>query len=156
MLFPATQGETRTESLGVGTGLPDQTVALTSSDVIDGSIQIDVAGQAYSEVSHFLNATAVSKVFVVEATRGKPQIRFGDGIRGQVPPDGAGITATCRVGAATDGNVGAGTVRVNSSGVSFLSGITNPRPATGWAAPSATPNPWSRQAGRPGLAAGSG
>ena len=63
-------------------------------------------------------------------------ILFGDGDFGAIPPNGAVIRATYRVGGGRQGNVGANTIQtiVNAPQLSLLGAeITNPDPATGGA-----------------------
>jgi hypothetical protein len=62
-------------------------------------------------------------------------VRFGDGTHGAVPGAGAVVVGVYRISADDDGNVGAGAVTRNSSGVAYLTDVTNPRRAAGWAAP---------------------
>jgi hypothetical protein len=52
-----------------------------------------------------------------------------DGVFGRVPPLGVdNVRFEYRVGAARDGNVGAGTVTVNTAGAELVKSATNPRP----------------------------
>jgi len=71
-------------------------------------------------------------------------IRFGDGVFGLIPDDGARFTATYRVGAGAAGNVAAGAItRLAADAIAAgLVSVTNPSAATG----GADPEPLSRVA----------
>lgn len=63
-------------------------------------------------------------------------IRFGDGVFGEVPDEGAAFTATFRTTLGAAGNVAAGTItRIDPASGLPASAVTNPFPATGGADP---------------------
>ncbi|HXZ39744.1 MAG TPA: putative baseplate assembly protein [Terriglobales bacterium] len=69
-------------------------------------------------------------VFVVEVeSDGTATLRFGDGTNGQIPDEGTVFTANYRIGNGTAGNIGAGSLQLQSA-VPGMS-ATNPLPAMG-------------------------
>jgi hypothetical protein len=109
----ATQGETVTsEVIGVSNGGPNQIFELAQSPVINGSVSIIVSGVSYSQVSYLIDYQEFDPVFTAEAdAEDVTYVTFGDGISGRVPPNGAQIIATYRVGGGTQGNVSANTIK---------------------------------------------
>lgn len=135
LIATATQGQTVTdEVLGSSDGTADQTFTLDQSNVIDGTVEVSVDGTTWTEVADFLSSTSVDEHYTVEVdSDGIATVTFGDGVNGKLPPSGTNnVTATYRWGADGDGNVGAETLIVNRSGVSFVADVFNPRPALGW------------------------
>jgi len=137
--FVISQGETVVENpLGSSNGNIDQEFTLTFRPTIEGTLTIEInegAGfQEWNSVENFLNSTSVSKDYVLEIKGDDTAIvKFGDGIRGKIPTTGIdNIRSFYRVGADIDGNVGSGTIKVNKSGVSFVSRLFNPRAAIGF------------------------
>jgi len=138
--FLISQGETVVENpFGASNGNIDQEFTLTFRPIIEGTLTIEInegsGFQEWNSVENFLNSTSVSKDYVLEIKGDDTAIvKFGDGIRGKIPTAGIdNIRAFYRIGADIDGNVGSGTIKVNKSGVSFVSRLFNPRPATGFA-----------------------
>lgn len=109
----ATQGETVTnEVIGVSNGGPNQIFELLQSPVINGSISINIAGINYSEVPYLIDYQEFDPVFSAEADADNvTSVTFGDGISGRIPPNGAQIIASYRVGGGTQGNVSANTIK---------------------------------------------
>jgi hypothetical protein len=93
--------------------------------------------QGWRVVPDLLGSHAQDRRFVAETTNvGRALIRFGDGVYGLDPPDGAHILVSYRVGVGTDGNVGAESlVHVINPGAvpkfPSLVAVRNPLPAWG-------------------------
>ena len=128
------QGETISISpLATSDGQPNQQYQLGNKDIIEGSATVTVGTQVWGYVDNFLSSTPASKDFSLIRPEGEnPILIFGNGVNGRIPPLGEDISTTYRIGADKDGNVGARTIVINSSGVAFLGQVYNPRPATGW------------------------
>jgi len=137
--FIIVQGETVAENpFGASNGNPDQAFVLTFEPIIEGSLLIEVdegdGFQEWNSVENFLNSTSSSKDYVLTIQADNTAtVLFGDGVLGKIPIAGIdNIRAIYRVGADIDGNVGAETINVNKSGVSFVNRIFNPRAAIGF------------------------
>lgn len=137
--WEAAQGQTVTDDpLGSSTGDPNQIFILSRSPVAEGDILIEVdegAGyQVWTEVDSFINSTPASRHFRKRVdAEDEVSIIFGDGDFGKIPQAGSdNIRATYRIDASDDGNVGAGTITVNRTGVAYISSVHNPLLATGW------------------------
>ncbi len=89
------QGIVRNQMLGLGTGRPDQVLALPQPDVDPASLRLQVEEGGvwtdWSPVDHFAASDARSRVYRLDAAAGL--IQFGDGERGQRPHARAGIRA---------------------------------------------------------------
>ena len=57
-------------------------------------------------VSDFADSGPDDRHYTIDRATG--EIRFGDGIRGKIPPDGSEIEATYRCGSGASGNLGSG------------------------------------------------
>lgn len=137
VIVEADQGSSVLEEvMGSSTGLANQTFKTLQNDLIQGSQTIYVDDEEWTEVQTFLNSGVSDKHYTFESDDdGYGVVKFGNGINGRIPPAGAdNVTADYRVGASQDGNVGAGTIVVNGSGVAFINRITNPKAAYGWTA----------------------
>ncbi len=139
LLVPIVQGQTVAEDpLGSSNGAPKQEFTLTFRPLIEGTLIVEVnegAGfQKWNLVENFLNSTSVSKDYELEIKGDDTAtIRFGDGKSGKIPSPGIdNIRAIYRIGADIDGNVGANTVTVNKSAISFVNRVFNPRQAIGY------------------------
>jgi len=140
LLVPIVQGSTAVEvPLGSSSGGIDQEFILTFKPIIEGTLIIEVnegsGFQEWNSVENFLNSTSVSKDYTLTISADDTAtIKFGDGTRGKIPPAGIdNVRAIYRIGADIDGNVGANTITVNKSGISFVNRIFNPRQANGFA-----------------------
>jgi len=136
-LTPATQGRSIVETaLASSDGAANQEFETTKDYYVNGTMEADVDGEAWSLVDNFLTSTPTSKHFrVVISGNDRATIVFGDGVNGRIPPVGVGnIDATYRYlpSGKTDGNVGSDTITVNKSGVTYVNKVWNPRPAAGW------------------------
>lgn len=144
----ATHGETRFEILGSGGGrAPFPTFAarqgpLTyiSADVPGGgqpALTVRVNGIAWQQVPDLLDAAPADRIFTLNLDEaGKPQIGFGNGAAGALPPAGQdNITVDYRVGLGLGGRVTAGQLNMLMTRPLGLSGVTNPLPSEGGADP---------------------
>ena len=135
-----TQGRTFLDDpVGSSTGLPEQTFATSQADVIEGTVEVEVEETAdvwvpWEIVSNFLSSTPLSRHATVEFDPdGRGFVSFGDGVNGKIPPLGtSNIRTGYRSGAKENGNVGAGAIVRNMSGLSAVAAVFNPRPASGW------------------------
>lgn len=136
VLRQATQGKSRSDSpLGSSTGLANQRFTTTQNYFINGSETVYVDGEPWTRVSNFLSSNPGDKHYTIElGANDKATIVFGDGISGRIPPLGVGnIGVSYRHAANDNGNVGANTVTVDKTGLTFINKLWNPRQATGWA-----------------------
>jgi len=118
------------EILPAGTGEPDQSVTLSRTPVLPGSVTVWVSAnnktEAWKEIDDLSSAgpevpvpdprlapgakpylNPNNKVFMLNAESG--EIRFGDGARGSRPPEGAILRADYSYSLGADGNLGGGT-----------------------------------------------
>ena len=132
--FPVVQGRPISEVVGSSDGSSFQQFILASSPVVDSSVQVFVNDSPWTLVEDFVSSTSTSSHYVVDTnSEGVATIKFGDGVTGKAPPLGTNnIRASYRIEASNDGNVGAGTIVVNRSGMSRINSVTNPAPAVGW------------------------
>lgn len=132
--IPVTQGRPISEVVGSSDGTAFQSFTLGTSPVVDSSVQVFVDGSLWTAVADFVSSTSTSYHFRTEIdSEGVGTIHFGDGETGRIPRVGANnIRAVYRVEADSDGNVGADSIIVNRSGMSRITGITNPQSAKGW------------------------
>jgi len=141
VLVEATQGETIEDDLGNSDGTASQTFALNRSPYIEGTLTALLVGAdpnwvVTEEPADFFGADPAELIAFLDVQEdGSFEVRFGDGVNGAIPPVGDAIVATYRIGAEDDGNVGAGTITQNTSGLGYVTDLTNPRPASGWQAP---------------------
>lgn len=140
LIVPVTQGQTVFDDpLGSSNGAANQQFTATFRPIIEGTMQIDIdegsGFQPWSQVENFLNSNSQSKHYTLTIQGDDTAIvTFGDGVAGKIPTPGVdNIRAIYRIGADLDGNVGAQTISVNKSGISFVSRLFNPRQASGWA-----------------------
>lgn len=134
-LRSCTQGRTTTDApLGSSNGQPSQRFDTSKENYVTNSAVVTVDGEAWTSVKNFLSSTSTDKHYVVELGEGdRATIVFGDGVTGRIPPLGVGnIAIDYRYGANDNGNVGANTVTVDKTGLTFINKIWNPRVATGW------------------------
>lgn len=132
-----TQGRTVVDNpLGSSTGLANQEFELTRDYFINDSESVYVDGVLWSRVDNFLSSGPTELHYTIElGDNDRPTIKFGDGVTGKIPPLGVNNIKVdpYRYNAETDGNVGANTVTVDKTGLSFVNKVWNPRGATGWA-----------------------
>ena len=104
---------------------PSYVVKLSTTPVIEGSVQVVVNGSAWNLVKSFAKSAGDSPDFRFEVTSsGQPLVIFGDGVLGAVIPTDATINISYRVGGGTAGNVDLNTVNTSITGL--LSTSNNP------------------------------
>jgi hypothetical protein len=135
------------ESVGTGTGQPDQTYTLMNTPVIVSTVEITVNGTAWTQTTDLLAAPSEvedsdgSQVFTVDSASGK--ITFGTGVQGARPPAGSKIFASYYYGGGTAGNVGIGAIQSSPQLPSGFS-VSNPLPTSGGTAAESTDDAESR------------
>jgi Baseplate J-like protein len=109
----ATQGQTvSNEIIGVSDGTPSQTYALANTSVINGTVNVTINGVAYQSVQYLIDSNGYDPVFSTDTDAdGVTYVTFGDSVSGRVPPNGAQIYATYRVGGGVIGNVASNTIK---------------------------------------------
>ncbi len=138
------------EILPAGTGEPDQIVTLSRAPVLPGSVTVWVsannATNAWTEIDDLTSAgpevpvpdprlapgvqpyiNPNNQVFLLNAESG--EIRFGDGMRGSRPPEGAILRADYEYSLGADGNVGTGSI---NSAPALPPGLTVNNPIPTW------------------------
>jgi hypothetical protein len=98
------------ESLGTGTGAPDQTATLANTPLLTDSIRLqvqDVNGiwQDWRLVDDLLAAGMTDMVYIADPESGV--LTFGDGLNGARPGPASGFRASYQYGGGTQGNVAA-------------------------------------------------
>lgn len=143
VLTPIMQGESQADDpLGSSNGQPNQSLTLSNYPVVDdATLLIYVTESAveseWTQVTDFLNSSILDKHFTVGFDNdGRATVTFGDGVNGKIPDSGTdNIRATYRtLDTEGNGNVGAGTIIVNRSGIAYADILYNPRAATGYQA----------------------
>jgi hypothetical protein len=145
----ATHGATHRER-AAGTGAPGLAVALESSPltyvtttggVRRSTLTIEVDGEPWREVEDFVDSGPLDPHFRVERDRdGSATVRFGDGVRGRIPPAPAplppgpppgNIRITYRSGIGEAGLVAARrlTVFSRAEAAGLIAAVTNPEPS---------------------------
>jgi hypothetical protein len=118
------------ESVGAGTGEPDQTFTLVNTPVLPESVRLTVNGDAWTLTDDLYSAppevpvrsltvsptTPIApvdptKALVYALDSASGQITFGDGLHGARPPAGSLIFASYAYGGGHAGNVGAGSIK---------------------------------------------
>jgi len=132
------------ETLGRGTGKPDQTVQLANTPVLLETLRLTVGGQVWMRVddlatagsevemvggSSTMLADPVERINVYSVDRQSGLVRFGDGIKGRRPPDGSAIAASYDYGGGRDGVVAAGAI---TKGTALPAGIKVTNPVATW------------------------
>jgi hypothetical protein len=108
----ATQGETKSETIGVSDGKENQSFELTGTDIIAGSIKVTINGVVYTEVPYLVDYSGYSPVFTTYTNeQGTTFITFGDNVSGRIPLNGKTLVASYRVGGGSVGNVSSGGVK---------------------------------------------
>ncbi len=153
-IVPVEEGRlVREEILGTSDGTPNQRFALARPRLILRSLEqgqavirdilltTEMEGHAEIEVWTLQESLAFSREeqrdFAVEIDEeDRATIIFGDGAFGAIPPRGAVVKATYRVGGGSHGNVAAGTIQtiVDAPQLALIGAqVTNLEPATGGA-----------------------
>ena len=75
-------------------GSAAQTFEVLYAPVAARSVRVVIDGQVWTRVSSLSSAEPDARVFIVGAENG--QVRFGDGVRGAIPPQGSQVRASYR------------------------------------------------------------
>ena len=130
------QGKTVADDpIGSSNGTANQSFTITRDNFIFGSETVTVDDEEWTYVDNFLSSNPQSKVYTVTLSENdRAIIQFGDGVEGKIPPVGQGnISIEYRYNAEEDGNVGANTITVDKTSLTYVNSIYNPRQASGWA-----------------------
>ncbi len=147
----ATQrAQVKNELLPNGTGEPDQSVVLSKTPVIPGSVRLFVTSYGttteWKEIDDLSSAGPEVPTLEARLPPGSPPvantrvevftldpeagvIRFGDGMRGKRPPLGATLRVDYDYGVGADGNVGPGSI---NSAPALPAGIKVSNPVRTW------------------------
>ncbi|WP_158891563.1 putative baseplate assembly protein [Amycolatopsis anabasis] len=147
----ATHGASKNEPIGSGdASKTNQSFTLFSGPLTwlpadnprgaRSTLEIRVDGVLWSEVDSLAGRGPAEKVYVTGADRtGRTTVTFGDGVHGARLPTGhENVVASYRIGIGRAGNVAAGKVIQLLTRPLWVSGVTNPLPATGGADPDDT------------------
>lgn len=136
----ATQGVTvSSELVGSSNGTANQVFQLFESPVINNSVQVDINNVAYTGVQYVIDYNNNDPVFTTITNADNATfIVFGDGISGRIPPNGAAIYATYRVGGGVSGNVAATNIKFVLTNAAPGLSVSNQNAATGGADPEST------------------
>lgn len=123
------------DPLGSSNGGPSQEFETSRDFFIDASETVSVDDEAWTRVRNFLGSGPQAKHYMlVLGENDRATVRFGDGVSGRIPPLGQGnVSIDYRFNAEEDGNVGANTIVVDKTGLSYVNNLYNPRQAGGWA-----------------------
>jgi predicted phage baseplate assembly protein len=139
-----TAGETVAEVLGDGDGsaahqwFPVRRAAVgyvpaPGGDGLRSTLDVRVDDVSWAQVPEMLSAGPADRVFCVrEDVDGTAVVSFGDGVHGARLTTGTGnVVAVYRTASGRAANVGAGTLRLLPISPLGVTGVDNPRPATG-------------------------
>jgi hypothetical protein len=135
LLLVVVQGRTVSdEPLGSSNGTAKQSFKLKQTPLIDDTLIIEVSNVIWTQVDNFLLSRPQDLHFRVwYDDDGYAVVEFGDGINGAVPRMGVNnVAAYYRIGGDQDGNVPVDSLTSNTSGLAYVSAVTNPRPGDGW------------------------
>lgn len=129
----ATQGdEIAGENVATSTGLPNQRYALAEVGLLQSTLVLTVAGVPWERVDILSLALATDAVFAVRYDRDDVAFMvFGDGVNGRIPPAGAAVAATYKVGGGRATNALAGTITKLIGAVPGVTAVTNTVAAEG-------------------------
>jgi predicted phage baseplate assembly protein len=85
----------------------------------------------WRRVESCFESTPHSRHYVIDYVTGV--VRFGDGRKGMVPPEGKNnvVAASYRIGGGSNGNVNPGTITSLSRALAYIDTVSNPLPASG-------------------------
>jgi len=133
------QGKTVEDSpLASSSGEASQEYTLSQKPYVLASARafIDEGGGEYEWAirSSLVRSSSTDRHCVLEPqTDGSAILKFGDGTNGKIPPIGTNnIRTVYRIGADTNGNIGANTLTENRSGVGVFRRVWNPRQGKYW------------------------
>jgi len=111
-----TQGESESDTF-LSDGDAFQKFQLTTNEVLDGTVSVAISTVIWTEVDSLVFADENSTVFEVDRDEDDfATVKFGDGVSGFVPPTGASIEVTYRVGGGVQGNVALNEVETTVAG----------------------------------------
>lgn len=105
------EGTTRTQSV-VGTGQPNQSVALSYGPVIWQSVTVNVDGNDWYQVDYFTDSQPRPEFRVEYDPDYNAYVMFGNSLAGQIPSPSSNINITYRMGGGLAGNIVTGAVDV--------------------------------------------
>jgi predicted phage baseplate assembly protein len=135
------------ENLGISNGQPGQAFRLVNRNVlkpegVDEVVEVSADGaqwETWTAVDDFGGSTPADRHYILDPIQGV--IEFGPAVRqrngtepqfGAIPPNRSFVRIRrYRVGGGVRGNVGAGSVRVLKSTLTYVSGVVNRAPITG-------------------------
>lgn len=104
-----------------GTSL--QKFTLTKASAVEGSIEVLVNGEEWTESESLVYGDDESEIYALRYDANDyAEISFGDGTSGAIPPNGATITVNYRIGGGLQGNIAIG--RINTTMEGEKEGIT--------------------------------
>jgi len=130
-----TQGKTQIDAqLGSSDASENQQFEVSQDNFISNSMEVTVDDDLWTEVLNFLSSRPTDKHYrVILGENDGAIVVFGDGVTGKIPPLGvSNVQAEYRWGANEDGNVGANAIGIDKTGLTYVSRLWNPRPASGW------------------------
>jgi len=136
VIAPVTQGRSASDDpLGSSNGGPNQEFRTSRDHFIDGSEAVTVDAEPWTRVDDFLASGPQDKHYMlVLGDNDRATVRMGDGVTGRIPALGQGnVSISYRFNAEVSGNVGANTIVVDKTGLTYVNRLYNPRQASGWA-----------------------
>jgi len=116
VLVYLTQGTTVRDTFE-STGEPFQEFKLTQAPLIEGSVKVEVDGIEWEQIDSLIGATGVDTNWSLSTDLDDyGYIKFGDGVSGCIPPPGATIVCTYRVGGGVQGNIPIGDIDMQVNG----------------------------------------
>lgn len=104
------ENATQKQELFTASGTLGQEIALTSTPVIDGSIEVTAGNGDFELVDNFLDSTSIDRHYVVVVDQNdRARLRFGDGRNGALPQ--GTITVDYKTGGGAGGKVEPNTVQ---------------------------------------------
>lgn len=103
-LADVTDGNASALTTAARSGLARLGERLVALDASDEAIDVKVDGTRWTPVPTLADAAPDAKVYALDPESGA--VRFGDGVTGAAPPDGATVSTTYRAGSGALGNVG--------------------------------------------------
>ena len=135
LMLVVVQGKTVSdEPLGSSNGTASQEFKLKQQPLLDNTLIIEVNNVVWAQVDNFLVSRPQDLHFMVRYDDdGYAVVRFGNGVNGAIPQMGvSNVAAYYRIGGDQDGNIPVDSLTQNTSGLSYVSEVTNPRPGDGW------------------------
>lgn len=120
------QGQTVTDLfVAPATDTNSYAVKLTRTPVIDGSVEVEVNGERWTQVDSLAEADGTGTVFQVKTLASGPAlVLFGDGSFGMAVPAESTIQVSYRIGGGIAGNVSLNTINTSITGL--VQTLSNP------------------------------